>query len=1013
VRAPSDMPAERKPRIGKRGRIVAVVAAAAVVVLLLSARGLAEFFTDWLWYSSLGRTDVFTGRIGAQVTLAALFTLVFALLVFVNLTVADRLAPSFRPGGSDDDLLRRYRDLMGRRAVAVRLVLALGLGLLAGVSMAAQWQAWLLFVNGSSTGITDPQFNMDVSFYLFRLPFVGVFIDWLFASLIIVLFITAIAHYLNGGIRPQNPLERVTPQVKGHLSLLLGLMALVRAADYWFDRYELVYSDRSAVTGALYTAVNAELPALNLLLIIALLSAVLFIVNIRRRGWVLPLVAVGLWGFVAITAGVAYPAFIQRFQVTPDLSSREAPFVARNIDFTRQAMGLDDVETRRFGNYSADLDAGRAAVRVNAATIRNVPLLDSSAVLRTFQRLQPGFGFYRFLGLEVDRYEVRNPNGDVSLAPVLVSTRELAIDEVPDTWENQHIVYTHGYGMALAPSNVTTTNGQPDFLVKNLPAQVSPELVGTELDRPELYVAEDFSGYAVVGATRDEVSFLDEDGGTVETRYEGIDGVPVSSLARRAAFALRFADWNVLVSDFITDESRVIFRRDVRERVADVAPFLSLDSEVYPVIANGRISYILDAYTTSDRWPYGQTADTTGLANSGLQRNFNYVRNSVKAVVDAYDGTVTLYVIEPDDPVVKAWRSAFPDLFTDIGQMSDQLRNHIRYPRDLFTVQTTMWARYHLTEPREFLEATNAWSVAPAPPRTLDRQQAVALPPQAGQNQVGAGGGQQAALVVPPSDERMRPYYQLLRLPGETDQTFVQMRAYTPRSRDDTSQRLTAFMAANSDPNQDFGRLIVYELPSNLQVSGPKLVTSQILADDVIAQQLNLLDSRGSTVSFGDLMLLPLETPGGESTILYVWPVYVASSQTNVPELRNVAGVFGEQVVMLPTLREVIQEIFGVDLTTFEGVAGEGEDITDGPTDAGAEEELDTEELPTTTTTRPPAPPVVTGDTAAEIEAIGRLLDEADAELRANGDLGAYQRLVREATERLAALQASAPLPGG
>ena len=999
------MPSRPRPSGSGRGRIALIVAVGVVVLLIASARGLAGFWTDFLWFDAVGRTDVWSGTLGAKVTLAVMFTAVFAVILWANLTVADRLAPGL-PAADTDELLKRYQSLMSRRAVVIRVAVAVVAGLLAGVSMSAQWETWLLFLNGGTTDITDPQFGMDVTFYLFRLPFITLALDWLFASLVVITFITAIAHYLNGGIRLQAPGDRVTPQVKAHLSLLLGLMAVVRAVGYWFDRYELVYSTRSTVTGALYTAVNAELPALNLLLAIALLSAVLFIVNIRRRGWVLPVVAVGLWGFVAIVVGVAYPAFIQRFQVTPDLSQKEAPFVERNIEATRYAMGLNDVEIRRYGDFTVDIAEGRAAVANNPATIRNVPLLDSRAVLRTFQRLQPGLGFYRFLGLEVDRYQVRDPNGNINLTQALVSTRELATDEIPDTWENQHIVYTHGYGMALAPANVTTSNGQPDFLVRDLPVEVSPSLVGVELNRPELYVAEDFAGYAIVGTTRNELAFLDENGATQEFRYDGDDGVGLGSFARRAAFALRFADWNVLVSDFITGDSKVIFRRDVRERVREVAPFLSLDSEVYPVIANGRIYYVLDAYTTSNRWPYGQQADLTGLADSGLQRDFNYVRNSVKAVVDAYDGTISLYVMDDTDPVVNAWRSAFPDLFTGVDQMDEGIRQHIRYPRDLFTVQTTMYSRYHLIQPQEFLEQTNAWQVAPAPPRTLQSQQVnVTLPT------TGVGATQAQPLVTNVSDDRMSPYYQLLRLPGETEQTFVQMRAYTPRSREDTSQKLTAFMAANSDPNQDYGKLIVYEMPSNLQVSGPKLVTSQVLADDVIAQQLNLLDSRGSTVTFGDLMLLPLETGKGASTILYVWPVYVASSQTNVPELRNVVGVFGEEVVMMPTLREVIQELFDLDLTTFEGVAGEGEP-TDGPTDPGAQTEIEVDDGGTTTTAPPttvvptPSGRPTEAEVQAEVSAIDDLLAQADRALRTDGDLGTYQRLVAEASRRLDALTA-------
>lgn len=1014
-------PPRRRSRFSGRGRVVLVVLAVLLFVLFTSARGLAGFYTDFLWYDSVGRGDVWGGRLQAQLVLAGMFSALFAVILWVNLSVAERIAPSFRPVGPDDELLRKYQDVMTRRGGLVRGLVAVGCGLLAGVSMSAQWEPWLLFLNGSDVGQTDPQFGMDVGFYLFTLPFLSMAVSWLFASLVIILFITAIAHYLNGGIRLQSPIERVTPKVKAHLSVLIGMLALTRAGGYWLDRYDLVYSERGAVTGALHTDVNAQLPAIYLLLFIALLSFVLFVINIRRRGWVLPVVAVGLWAFVAIVVGVAYPAFIQRFQVQPAQSDMEAPYVERNIEATRFAMGMSDehVETRRYEGFSEQPDAGEEAVQANTATIRNVPLLDTDAMLQTFQRLQPGFGFYRFLGLNVDRYPLEDPDGDVSLTQTLVSTRELATDEIQDSWENQHIVYTHGYGMALAPSNVTTAGGQPDFLVRNLPAEVDDSMLDLELEQPELYVGEGFEGYAIVGASRDEVSFLEEDGSAREVRYDGEDGVEMGSFLRRAAFALRFADWNTMVSGFVTDESKMIFHRDVRERVEHVAPFLSVDSQTYPVIADGRIYYVVDAYTTSNRWPYGQRAPTGALEDSGLQHDFNYVRNSVKAVVDAYDGTVTLYVMDQDDPIVKAWQSAFPDLFTDADQMSDDLRAHIRYPQDLFKIQSTMYARYHLDEPREFLEQTNAWSVAPAPPRTLEQQTQTQAQAQAQAAEEGEPVAEVAAEVG--AGERMEPYYQIMRLPGESEESFVQVRSYTPRSRDDTSQRLAAFMAAKSDPDNDYGKLVVYEMPSQLQVNGPQIVSSRILANDEIAQQLNLLDSRGSTVSFGDLMLLPLETGEGESTIMYVWPVYVASAQTNVPELRHVVGVFGEQVVMEETLREVIQEMFDVDITTFEGVAEEG-DLTAAVDDGeAADTELDIDDEPTgddTTTTTEPTTTTTEddGDDAddgpmddaalvAELLAIEELLEDAEQSLRNNGDLGEYQDKVGEAAQRLQSLQ--------
>ncbi|MCC5954101.1 MAG: UPF0182 family protein [Acidimicrobiia bacterium] len=1028
MRAPSDMPRSGgRARGGQgRGRVALVVAAVVAFVLFTSARGIADFFTDYLWFDSLGRTDVWGGVLVARITLAAFFSGLFFAILLVNLWVADKIAPTFRPSGPDDELLRRYQDVMSRRAWLVRVLVAGGTGLLAGVSMATHWEPWLLFRNGSTVGSVDAEFGMDLGFYLFQLPFIGIAIDWLFASLIIILFITGVAHYLNGGIRLQSPIERVTPQVKAHLSVLIGLLALTKAVDYWFDRYELVQSTRGAVRGATYTDVNAQLPAIYLLTIIALLSFVLFLVNIRRRGWVLPLVAVGLWAFVAIVAGAAYPAFIQRFQVEPARSEREAEFVQRNIDGTRAAFGLDEVNTLPFEGYTTSVEAGREAVLANADTIRNVPLLDSSQVLQTFRRLQATREFYRILGLEVDRYQIETPDGERDTTPVVVGTRELNLDGIPDrSWENQHLVYTHGYGMALAPSNVTTSNGQPDFLIRGFPVDVDTGAIDVELDRPEIYVGQDMGGFAVVNTNRDEVNFVNDDGSIQTTRYEGREGVEVGSLPRRAAFAIRFADWNLMVSGLVNSDSKMIFRRDVRERVEFVAPFLSVDAETYPVVADGRIFYIVDAYTTSDHYPYSQTADTRGLDSaSGLNHRFNYVRNSVKAVVDAYDGTVALYVMGEPDPIIDAWRATFPDLFADVSEMSAELRAHIRYPMDLFQVQTAMWGRYHIDDPREFLESSNEWSVAPAAPSTAEALPGglAAAPPttQAGQTliptQNNPNGGARSS--------RINPYYQILQLPDDPRPTFMQIRTYVPVSERETdssgSQLLTAFMVANSDPDGDYGKLTVYEM-QGLTVDGPRQMAARVQANDTIAREISLLQGRGSEVSFGDMMMLPLD-----NTIMYVWPMYVASQQAQVPELRFVIGVHGERIVMERTLREVIDRLFEVDVTTFEREGGPEEDpslvgdidedrpIGADPEDPDATTTTTTSTTTTTTTVPPPAtdgePPADMAELVARVTA---LLEQAEAALREDGDMAEYQRLVREAQALLAGSGQLAATPAG
>ena len=991
MRAPADMPPRRPRRTSGRGRIVLIVAAVVLFVLFTSLRGIAGFYTDYLWFDSLGRNDVWSGVLRSQVVLAVLFSGIFALVLFANLVIADRLAPTFRPLGPDDELLRRYRALMDRRSGLIRASVAIGCGLLAGVSMSSRWQEWLLFTNAQSYGQTDPLFGVDLGFYMFQLPFLTTVVDWAFASLVIVLLITVVAHYLNGGIRLQSPIERVTPQVKAHVSVLLGILALVKAADYWLDRYNLLFSTRGAVQGATYTDVNAQLPAIYLLLAIALLSFGLFIVNIRRRGWVLPVVAVGLWAFVALLAGTAYPAFVQRFQVVPAQSSKEAPYVQDNIDATRQGMGLQAVERERF-EYEAGPEVGRAAVLANLETIRNAQLLDPEVVLPTFQRLQQNLGFYRIPSIDVDRYPIRTGQDEVATTQSLIAARELNPGEIPGgSWENDHLVYTHGYGLALSAANATTANGAPNFLVQDIPVTVDSAEIDVQVDRPELYVGEQMGGYAIVGTSRDEVAYLAE-GETVPFRYDGTGGVPIGSFLNKAAFALRFGDWNPLVSDFITDESKIIYIRDVRDRVQTLAPFLSLDSDPYLVAADKRLYYVVDAYTTSDSFPYGQTAATDDLPpESGLRQQFTYVRNSVKVVVDAYDGTVDFYAMDDQDPVLRTWSSAFPGMFRSLDDMSSEIRNHLRYPQDLFRVQTTMWGRYHIDQPQEFLEQTNGWDVAQDPGQTpvTDQQDRVAFDPATQQ-------------VVNLPDERIAPYYQILRTPNDRQATFVQLRTYVPRSGNESSQKLTAFITANSDPDSDrYGVLTSYEMPSSLQISSPPLVQAQINNTNEVAQTITLLDQQGSNVRFGQMLLLPLD-----DTILYVRPLYVSSDTTNqVPQLRFVIAVYEDEVVMEPTLREALETLFGVETQTFENTQAipglDGNDTT-GDTQ---EPEIDEPVTPEGETTVPPTGEP--GDVASELADIEQLLADAEAALRSDGDLGAYQAAVQEAQRRLDELSSS------
>ncbi|MGH9260305.1 MAG: UPF0182 family protein, partial [Acidimicrobiales bacterium] len=468
------------------------------------------------------------------------------------------------------------------------------------------------------------------------------------------------AHYLNGGIRVQPPSPRVTPQVKAHLSVLLAALALVKAADYWLQRFELTVSSRGVVDGATYTDVQAQLPALNLLVLISLAAAVLFVANIFRRGWTLPVLAVGLWVFVAVVVGGIYPQYVQRFRVQPNESAKERPYIERNIEATRAALNLSEVRTERFAPKNDPAEVSLAGAE---PTIRNIRLWDPAARLsgQTFEQLERIRNYYGINDIDVDRYEINGERTQVN-----VGARSISPDDVPgDSWEAAHLAYTHGYGVVLAPSNATVSS-EPDFLVGNVPPEIDPSLAesGLSLEQPGIYFGEDLDGYVVVGADREEIDFQDEDS-TQLTTYSGEDGVPADSLVRRVAFALRFGDLNPLISDFMTDESKIVYKRDVVDRVHSLAPFLDADADPYPVVVDGRVTWVVDLYTSTARYPYGQQADTDQLTSgSGLNHDLNYVRNSVKATVDAYDGTVTLYVMDDDDPIIAAYEDAFPDLFT-------------------------------------------------------------------------------------------------------------------------------------------------------------------------------------------------------------------------------------------------------------------------------------------------------------------------------------------------------------
>jgi len=900
---PRPFPRQRRRRSpgSTKFRMLAGGVVSALFVLMLSLRGIAGFWTDYLWFDALGHENVFVSVFGAQVVLVVLFTLLFFGLLYGNLTVADRLAPPIRPPGPEEDLLRGYHLVVGHRRGLVRLVLSGLFAVIAGLGVSGRWQEWLLFTNAVDFDITDAQFGRDLGFYVFRLPFMSFVIGWLFASLIIVLVLTTIFHYINGGIRLQSVGERVQPQVKAHLSVLLGLVALVRAGDYWLARFELTTSDRGAVTGASYTDVKAQLPATNLLILISLFAVVLLLVNIRRRGWVLPTLAVGLWAFVALVMGSIYPAVIQSLRVEPAESEKEEPYIARNIEATRAAFGLNEITVVQLSDFDNRIDA--SDLRSNRGTVRNIRILDPLVVQGTFDRLQGEREYYTFADeMDTDRYTI-----DGETTQVLLGTRELEVNE-DRSWENQHVAFTHGYGVAMAPVSRVKGSGDPDFLVGDLPVSIDPS-VDVTLDRPQLYMGEGLDGYAVVGATRSEVDYTDENQETQAVRYADIGGeggVGMGTLIRRAAFALRFGQLEPLISNFVTSDSRVFYVRDVRDRVEKLAPFLHFDADPYPVLLDGRILYVVDGYTTTDRYPYSQFASSGELSRaSGLSRQrFNYLRNSVKATVDAFTGEVILYVVDEGDPLVAAYGQAFAGLFTPASEMPESLVAHLRYAEDLFRVQSEVWGRYHVEDTQNFYQRASEWSVSQDPGRTGEGAANLAVVDEAG-------------FRIGTKRMRMAPYRTMVALPDGEDAEFVIMRAFVPLDKDDARKELAAYMVGRSDGDQ-YGELMVYRPPSS-NFDGPALAEERIRNDEAVASLQTLLSQRGSNVLFGELLLVPIE-----NSILYVRPLYVqAEGDNTVPELERVIVAVGEKVVMANSLQEALEELTESKLAAlFSGIGG-------------------------------------------------------------------------------------------
>ena len=974
MRPPEQMKSRR--RRTNRGRILLGVGGLAVFLFFTSIRGLAGFWTDYLWFDSLTMSSVWTSMLWAKIGLGLLFTAVFFVALWVNLFLADRLAPKIRPPGPEDELARRWQQFMGRRAILVRSVISLLFALMVGAGVSSQWQSWLFFTNRVDFGITDQQFGRDVGFYVFQLPFLTFVVSWAFAAILVIFVVTTIQHFLNGGIRVQGQAgSRVTPQVKAHLSLLLGLLALAKGVGYYLDRFELTLSSRGFVDGATYTDVKAQMPALQLLMIVSVFCFGLLVFNIWRRGFTYPIIAVGLWALVATLAGTIYPALVQRFQVEPAESTKELIYIERNIEMTRIAMGLDQVMLQDF-SYKPTLSP--KDIEENLATVRNVRLLDPAVMRDTFQQTQGIKSFYDFRDIDVDRYEI-----DGRTTQVVLAARELKQTDLPNTsWESEHIAFTHGYGIAAAPANAIDANGRPAYALADIPVTANDGAAALEIDSPGLYVGEGLKGYALVGATRDEMDFQDDDDRTEVTRYDGADGVGIGSLARKLAFALRFTEPNLVVSGEVGPETRILYKRDVVDRAKTLAPFLKFDQDPYPAIVEGKVMWILDAYTSTDMFPYAQRVNPRAVRSGDLRSSLNYVRNSIKVVIDAYDGAPTFYIVDDDDPLAQSYRQQFPQLFSDTPPPLE-IAKHFRYPEDLFRIQTDMWGRYRINDPAEFYDAAGAWSIAQDPGNSIGLT--------AVESVIDAAGN-----VISSSEVRVAPQYLLMRLPGAEDESFVLFRPFVPFSDDDSRKNLKGFMVVHNDPGR-YGEIEVYEIRSSTPVDGPALFNSNIQTEEEISERLTLLNQNGSTVVPGNLLLIPVG-----NSLLYVRPLFIeATGTTAVPELQLVIVGVGPEVVIADSFESALAKaIPGLNIDLKSGL------VEQDPSVASGDQDDDSDRSDTDSEGGDPEADDESDDVSIEeLLALSRAaFERADAALR-TGDLAGYQQWVDTAAGYIAKAQ--------
>jgi uncharacterized membrane protein (UPF0182 family) len=942
----------------------------------------ASVWTDVLWYQQLGFFEVFlTENLARMAIFVAGFALMFA-AVFFAIRIAYHARPVYAPDSEIRDNLNRYQVQLEPVRRVVMIGLPVLFGLFAGSAAASQWQKVLLFLNQEPFGQNDPQFGLDISFYLMTLPFLGFVTGFLISVTIVAGIAGILTHYLYGSIRIMERGIFTSRAAQIHLAVTGAAFLLLLGINFWLDRYSAVQNSGVRWAGAMYTDVNAVIPTKSILAVAALLVAVLFVVAAVIGKWRLPVIGTAMLVITSILAGGVYPWVIQQFQVRPSEQTLEKQYIERNINMTRAAYGLDKIQEKR---YNATTTATSGALAPDARTTENIRLLDPNLISDAFSQLEQYRPYYQFpRALNVDRYEV-----DGKVQDTVIAVRELnpeGLSANQQSWLNRHVVYTHGYGVVAAKGNKFTADGKPEFLQAGIPS--TGVLGNDQTYQPRIYFGENSPEYSIVGAP-DGAPHREQDRpaakeGDAETQYTftGSGGPNVGSFFNKVLYAVKFQSSDLLLSDGVNSESQILYDRNPRERVEKVAPYLTVDGNAYPAVVDGRVKWIVDGYTTSQYYPYSQqeqlseaTADSQTRAGrtAALPNNsVNYIRNSVKATVDAYDGSVTLYAWDDQDPVLKAWQNIFPTSLRPYSEMSGALMSHVRYPEDLFKVQRELLGRYHVTQADSFYTNNDAWSV-PNDPTVKD-------------------------------EVKQPPFYMSLQMPDQDKPAFQLTSSFIPQVVNGTARNvLYGFLAADSDAGnqkgvkaESYGQLRLLQIPPEAQVPGPGQAQNKFNSDPTVSQALNLLRQGASAVLNGNLLTLPV---GGG--LLYVQPVYLRSTgETSYPTLQRVLVAFGDKIGFAATLDEALNQLFGGNSGATAGDSANNGQVSARPAPGGA---------------TPPS----TGaqDAKAELKAA---LDEANAAIRAGqealakGDFAAYgeqQRRLAAALQRAIDAEAKIAVP--